>query len=319
MYEWALNADGEPEPISLAVPSAVYYCPVCGGRMIARLGDIKQHHFAHETLQFCAPEEVAGAAARRWIARRLQVCLAEERGVLIAWPCPICRQTHTTNLLKDVTHIQQEGEYQGRALDLALLDAQNTVRAAVTLRPPLAEDLRTYANPRLLVISVDATHGRFNDLPALLAGARIYNGPCATQITAAATGTITDPAELRKALVAAVSQPPYVVYGTLETYEEMTHVFAFGNQKLWLPPILWQRAIGGLLNTISPALQIISQEWPQDDGSTIALYYITARDTHAIAVRRFLPGQPVVARLNTVALRSDRLTALGVARGFAES
>jgi hypothetical protein len=99
---------------------------------------------------------------------------------------------------------------------------------------------------------------------------------------------------------------------------DLTHVFTLGDQKLWLPPILWQRAIGGLLHTINPALQVITQEWPQEDGSVIALYYVTVRDTHAIAVRRFPPGKPVYARLDSTALRSDRLAAAGVARGFAE-
>ncbi|MBN1563681.1 MAG: hypothetical protein JXA10_07575, partial [Anaerolineae bacterium] len=80
----------------------------------------------------------------------------------------------------------------------------------------------------------------------------------------------------------------------------------------------WQRAIGGLLHSINPALQVITQEWPQADGATIALYYVTARDTNAIAVRRFPPGQEVYARLDSAAFRTARLTALNIARSFAE-
>jgi hypothetical protein len=318
LYEWALDAAGQPVHILEAVPSAAYFCPVCGEKMIARLGDIKQHHFAHETLQFCEPEEVAQAAASRWLATHIQACLNEGRGIVVTWPCPLCHQPHTINLLNDVTRVRQKYEHHELVSDLALLDAGGQVRAALLLHKPTPEALGTYTRYEITVIVIDAARGHFSDLSTLLAGARIYGGICSTQKSAAQDGIVTEPADLRRTLTEAVAGPPYYIYGPLTDFEAMTHVFMLGDKKLWLPPILWQRAIGGLLHTINPALQIITQEWPQPDGSVIALYYVTARDTHAIAVRRFPPGQPVYARLDTAAFRSDRLTAVRVARSFAE-
>jgi hypothetical protein len=318
LYGWALDTAGQPVHILEAGPSQSYYCPVCGGKMIARLGDVKQHHFAHETLQFCEPEEVARAAASRWLAHHIQACLNEKRGIIVAWPCPLCHQPHTIDLLDGISEVRQKHEHDELLSDLALMDAENRVRVALLLRKPASEALITYAQHGIMVITVDATRGRFIDLPTLLAGSHIYGGICATQKSAAQNGVVTEPADLRQVFTEAVARPPYYVYGPLEEFAGLTHVFTLGDKKLWLPPILWQRAIGGLLHTINPALQIITQEWPQPDGSVIALYYVTARDTCAVAVRRFPPGQPVYARLDSAAFRSDRLTAVRIARSFAE-
>ena len=318
LYLWALDADGQPIHIFEAGRSEAYFCPVCGGKMIAKLGDIKQHHFAHETQQYCEPEAVAQAAASRWIANHVQACLREGRGIMVTWPCPVCHLPHTLDLLKDITQVRQKVTYHDLESDVALLDAQNSVRVALLLSKPSPDTLAAYVREKIMVIVIDAVRGHFSDVAALLAGAQIYGGICLTQQNAARQGVVTDPAELRAALIDSVARPPYQVHGPLETYENLTHVVTLGEKKLWLPPILWQRAVGGLLHTINPALHIISQEWPQPDGSTIALYYVTARATYAIAVRRFLPGQPVYARLDSAAFRSDRLSAASIARSFAE-
>jgi hypothetical protein len=318
LYQWALDADGQPIHILEAGRSAVYFCPVCGGKMVAKLGDIKQHHFAHEILQYCEPEAVIQAAASRWIANHVQACLHDGRGILVTWACPVCHQPHTLNLLKDITQVQQKVAYHDLEPDVALVDALGAVRMALLLNKPSPDTLAAYVREKIMVIVIDALHGHFSDMAALLAGAQVIGGICLTQRAAAQQGVIADPAALRAALADSVARPPYQVNGPLESYENLTHVFTLGDKKLWLPPILWQRAVGGLLHTINPALHIISQEWPQPDGSTIALYYVTARATYAIAVRRFLPGQPVYARLDSAAFRSDRLSAAAIARSFAE-
>ena len=62
---------------------------------------------------------------------------------------------------------------------------------------------------------------------------------------------------------------------------------------------------------------IISQEWSQDDHSQIALYYITVRDTAAIAIRYFPPNQPVTSDLGNAAFRRANVTALQLAEQLA--
>lgn len=318
-YEWALDLDGQPVHISQAERGGHYACPVCHGRMIAKLGDIKQHHYAHDELQVCKPEEVARVAGRRWLALELAQLLDARQAVMITWPCPLCQHSHTANLLHNVDMVREPFDYKDMQFDVALLDESEALLGAVMLsRPPQEMLLRTAARKIMtLVIDLGSRRLAYANLETFLAGARIYGGVCTTQRSAADSGVLTDEHVLRRILTAAVSEPPYYVYGPLEHHADLTHVFRFGDQKLWLPPILWQRAIGGLHHSINPALQIISQEWEQPDGATIALYYVTAHDTHAIAVRRFAPGEPVYARLNPGVLQTRRLTALAVARSFA--
>jgi hypothetical protein len=319
-YEWAFDATGEPVHISQAVRGTVYVCPLCHDRMIARLGDIKRHHFAHETLKTCTPQGVARAAAGRWIYNRVQECLNARQSVVMTWPCPLCQQAHTSNLLEDIAEVCQGYRQDELASDVALLDARGTVRSVILLAKPSGDVLAACTRQAIAAIVVDATRSRsrLEDLAALLKGSPIYGGICDTQKAAAKEGTVTDAETLRRLLTEAVSTPPYAISGTLDNYDDLTHVFLLGQRRLWLPPILWQRAIGGLHHTINPALQVVSQEWPQPDGAVIALYYITARSTYAIAVRRYPPGQPIYARLDAALFRPDRFTAANIARAFAE-
>ncbi|RPI94294.1 MAG: hypothetical protein EHM39_12335, partial [Chloroflexi bacterium] len=226
MYEWAYDAAGQPVHILSAARNETYFCPVCGGRMIARLGDIKQHHFAHESLQFCEPSEVARAAAARWLVSRLQACLKDERGVMITWPCPLCHQPHTANLLKDITEIRQDYTHADHLeSDVALLGATGRVQAALLVSKPSPEALLAYTALGIMVIAVDAVRGRFTDLAALLAGARIIGGMCTTQKSAAQTGIVSEASDVRQVLIDAVSRPPYNIHGPLAQMDELTHVF----------------------------------------------------------------------------------------------
>ncbi len=319
-YEWALEASGQPVHISQAARGDTYTCPLCYGRMVAKLGAIKQHHFAHDQIKTCTPANVARAAAGRWILINLRHCLQARQSLMMTWPCPVCHQQHTADLLRSIGTVEEAYYHDEIESDIALLDRDQRVRATVLLTRPTPDMLLTYSQHAIMAIVIDVTahHDDLQDLAGLLAGSRIYGGVCDTQKTAAETGTVTDPHELRRLLADAVSRPPYNIYGSLDNLGGLTHVFRLGDRRLWLPPILWQRAIGGLHHKISPALQIVSQEWPQEDGATIALYYVTAGQTLAIAVRRFPPGQDVYARLDASAFHTPNLTAARVARSFAE-
>ncbi|MBN1562852.1 MAG: hypothetical protein JXA10_03375, partial [Anaerolineae bacterium] len=268
-YEWAMTSNQRPVHITYAVRGETYICPVCNGRMIAKLGDVKQHHFAHETVQTCSPARVTQIVAQYWLVEELQLVLAARRSLIMTWPCPLCQQVHTANLLHDVETLKPNHEHDGITSDVALLDRSDKVRAVVLLDAPSSEALITYTARKIVTIVVDLTNTRqrLHDLTTLLAGARIYGGLCTTQDLAAENGIITDPELLRKVLTEVVAQPPHNLHGPLVHYKGLTHVFLLDDKRLWLPPILWQRAIGGLLHSINPALQVITQEWPQADGA----------------------------------------------------
>lgn len=315
-YTWALDSSGQPVHISQAVHSDDYLCPLCHGRMIARLGEVKQHHFAHDQLRVCTPDGVARAAVGRWIAQQLQARIAAGQPLLLSWVCALCGQPHTTDLLAGGGSVIEGYEVEEMQADVALLDSAGQLRAVVIVgRARLPEALRG-----VTVIALDLSRDRaaLPDLTALFAGAAVPAGPCLTQQNAARQGIVTDPPSLRALLIRAVMEPPHAMHAPLHDDGDLTHVLTLGDRKLWLPPILWERAIGGLLHTIHPALQVISQEWPQVNGATIALYYVTAGGSCAVAVRRFPPGELVYARLDSAIFHTGRLTADGVARSFAE-
>ena len=319
MYEWALDVTGFPVHINHATHNTVYICPVCQGRMVARLGDIKQHHFAHDRLQACTPENVARIAATHWLVHELDRCITGHQGVILTYPCPLCKQNHTADLLSGVTQAQAAHDFEGSKIDVALLDAAGELKTAICFERPDSDIRQQFRQRNIPVLVINPRRGEFTDLAVLLGGAVILGGVCQTQETATDDGVVTDVNAMRNLLVQAVSQPPHNVHGPLDKHDDLTHVFTLGEKKLWLPPILWERAIGGLHHSITPALQVITQEWPQDDGATIALYYITAKDTYAIAVRRFPPGQPAYARLKNAIFHTPRLTAALIAKSFAEN
>ncbi|MBN1678643.1 MAG: hypothetical protein JW966_00030 [Anaerolineae bacterium] len=319
-YEWALDVEGRAVHVSQAGRGDSYFCPLCGDKMVARLGDQKRHHFAHSQTTDCPPEDVARAAAGRWLVYHLRQSLADCRNLTIKWRCPLCTETHAINVLGGIAQVQPLVEQDGVHADVALLDAAGKLRAAIAVTMPSQDDLSACMRRGIMVIvvSLDGVRSRMLDLPTLLSGSAILGGPCTTRQAAARAGIVSDILTLRTRLTALASQPPYRTYGPLETVDGLTHVFSAGGQRLWLPPILWQRAVGGMLHSVIPALQIISQEWKQPDGSVIALYYVTFKDTCAVAVRRFPPGQGAYARLDSSLFRTSRLSAVDVARSFAE-
>lgn len=331
MYDWALDASGIPLPIAHAGRGGDYRCPVCGERMVARRGSQKRHHFAHEMLTpdtalSCTPERVARAVAAYWLAQHLRTGLDRRRAVMLTWTCTLCREEHTADLLRNIAHVAQvpitlDTDWDTRDADLTLHDADGALAAVIILGRPRPAALERFAAQHVMVLGMDVQRQRHTliDLPTMLAGATIYGGICTTQREAIRQGIVAEAGPLRDALIAAVSQPPHRLHGPLETLPGLTHVFTLGQRLLWLPPLLWQRAIGGMLHAISPALQIMTQEWPQPDGATIALYYVTARDSFAVAVRRFPPGQPVTARLGNASFRTPRLNAGYIARNLAEN
>ncbi len=319
-YEWAFDPSGQPVHISEAGHEGHYVCPVCSDRLIPKLGGVKQHHFAHERMMMCNPDQVTRTAVGRWLVIQIGMLIRRQRQVVITWKCPLCKQTHSENLLEDVAQVVEQHAHDGLVSDVALLDSQGRVRAAFALKGVDNETLTAYARLSITVIVLSLSHmrHRIRDLESLLSGVVISGGICATQVDAERRGILATVEHLREALTQAVLQPPYAVYGALAEDGDLTHVLTLGTQKMWLPPILWQRAVGGLLHTINPALHIISQEWKQPDEATIALYYVTLKGAHAVAVRRFPAGQIVYARLDPSVFKVGRMTALSAARSFAE-
>lgn len=52
-FSIALDENDNRVHISMAKRGGIYYCPLCKTRMIPKLGTIKMHHYAHQSLEAC--------------------------------------------------------------------------------------------------------------------------------------------------------------------------------------------------------------------------------------------------------------------------
>lgn len=325
MYGWALDSHKRPVPISLAGRGAQgYFCPICSGPMVAKKGDIKQHHFAHEveSLPECTPENVAKKIAGTWLVLELGERMALKKTVSLEWQ--LYGETHRVNLLKGVTAIQENVEIEKVEADIALMQGETWDHPYVVFMLNLdpKRDPLTYTQftaQSIPVISMPSEQFRSGQvtLTDVLEAAEVYGGWWLLEESERLPERLeNDPSAIRQILGRAVIQPPYRFWGPLVSLYGQRHVLRVGASLVWLPPELWQIAVGGTRNRMSEDLIIITQEWPQKDGSTIALYYVNLRNTdYAVAIRRFRTGENIQANL-PAQYRMRRTTAEDVARAL---
>ncbi len=319
MYGWALDARGRPIPIGAAKRGAQgYYCPICNSPMIARKGDVKQHHFAHEELTHCSPDAVATAIGGRWLVLQLGEAMVLKRPILVQWH--IAEQAYQTDILEDVVAIIENLPTQHGKAEIALKTTDGSIKAVLTLREPIDEaqtaGLAAAGIPVVLPNVQNFRSGQVS-LETLLSDATVHGG---WQLLGPATDgqIITDTERIRSILRQSVEKEPHHFWGALQELPPHHHVLKVGDQHLWLPPEVWKTIIGGSLNHLSD-LDVIIKDWPADpDGSVIWLFYVILRDTSAVAVRRFLSPGDAHASLTT-AYQLRRTTAEQVARLLATS
>ncbi len=316
-YRWALDETGRPIIIDAAKRGPKYFCPLCRGPMIARLGDQLQHHFGHENETGCTPEAVTRAALRRWITIQLREALAARQAVKVTWPCSRCGNTHTANLLDGISQAAEGYLWDSSYADVALLDVGGNVHAVVLVQDdevPTPETLHFFAEKEIftIVIPSNVVPGD-SDFSMLIRSGQIAGGPC--PVLQAATNITQDADEIRQTLRDVVARWPGYFYGPLETVEGLSNVVKIGNRALWLPPEHWRDIIGGTKNPLAPGVQVIVQTWPHTDGGVLWLYFVTVRDTGAVGVRRYGPGQTPMAYIDA-RFRHRHTTALDLVRYF---
>src|SRR5258708_11882101 len=152
---------GPPVPISQAQHGQVYVCPLCHGRMIGRLGDQLQHHFAHEDDTGCTPEAVTRAAVRRWITIQLREALEQRQMIRVQWACKRCGNRHTGDLLEDVSQVHEGYLWDStHYADVAMVDAAGNVCAVILVQDeemPPPRKLSFFRTPTIYRIDSTAT------------------------------------------------------------------------------------------------------------------------------------------------------------------
>lgn len=323
MYGWALDLRGRPIPIGGAKRGAQgYLCPICQTSMVARKGDVKQHHFAHEALTHCSPEAVATAIGGKWLILELGAAMVTGQPVLVQWE--ISGQSYSANLMDDVVAIADNLPTDHGKADIALIKPDHGIRAVINFEFPtdeLALVRFVAAGIPVILPPLDAFRSGQLDRDGLLLASEVRGGWYLQQgqlMTGNDDLLITDAERIRELLKNTVQQPPYHFWAPVKPQTGDKHILRVGEHLLWLPREVWRAAIGGTLNRLG-GMDIFIQEWdPEHDGSVIVLFYIILHNTRAVAVRRFPSKNSVHATVNS-AYRLKKTTAAEVAQLLATS
>lgn len=322
MYGWAIRKDGTPVPIAAAVRGERYFCPICKGEVIPKMGEVNQHHFAHLSLIACTPETVARAVAGIWLVNALKQKLAVGEAVNVVWQTGDHAEQHSVNVLKDVSLVAQNYQSPVGKADIALLNAAGKLKTVILLgiegTPDSAKVTEwTRAGVAVILLNPIGVRSGQIELGNLLANSQVLGGWWLLEKTEMPEGLVMEAEALRDSLKAAVSKPPYAFCAELHSEGGMSHIVELDGKKLWLPPEVWKEVVGGSRNRLQAGIEVMLQDWAQSDDSHIALFYIRVKDKTAIALRRFAAGQPVVIELQNTQFRLSKITAIDLARQLA--
>jgi hypothetical protein len=313
-YRWALDADDQPVPITLAQRGARYTCPLCRNTMIARLGTQVQHHFSHLAANVCDSEAVSIAALRHWLALHFDRAINARRALPFTWQCALCGQMHAQDLLENVSHALEDLLNAAESPDVRLTDAEGAEHAAFYILGkdvPLPERLQESIGQGRFAFALSAALlPESDDFAAFLAALKPFAAPCPLWDRA---DVVRQPERLRRLLLNLAQRPPFYFFGAVETVDSLADVVRVGRYKVWAALPFWLRVVGGTLNRLAPDVEIFLQDWKQPDGGVIYLYYVKIRNTRAIALRRY-PQQSVPSLHVDDRYRLLRFTALEMAR-----
>lgn len=79
-------------------------CPGCKEPLVAKVGEIREPHFAHlpDREAECEYRTVLHRVAVRLLARRMEELIRTHAGLFIRWKCPTCGQFHRANVLDGI-------------------------------------------------------------------------------------------------------------------------------------------------------------------------------------------------------------------------
>ena len=135
-------------------------CPGCGAVVVARRGDLKRHHFAHDRgIAACARESALHATAKRLLHAAVEAAIAARRPLTLRWACDLCGEQHERNLVGKAAAVALEHRL-GDGLcrpDVLLFNAAGRPIAAVEVvvsHPPEEAARAFYARENIALIEV---------------------------------------------------------------------------------------------------------------------------------------------------------------------
>ena len=136
-YHYAKTSSGEVIPISEAVTGTPYYCVGCGQEMLARKGNVREHHFSHRHVIDCDGETYIHQIAKLYIKKlfdtqeHLDITFQQTTECCQKETCTFwkanpdeygcsTKETVTKNLKKWYDTCEVEADYKGFVADILL-------------------------------------------------------------------------------------------------------------------------------------------------------------------------------------------------------
>ena len=122
-------------------------CPVCDEPLVARKGNVKQHHFAHRPGSECSAETVLHKLGKLFLCERISASIISGDPIRIHWSCQSCPDKHQGNLLKKAVSFKTEFSFGTCRPDITLFnsDGEPVVFIEVVVTHTPDENVLEYA------------------------------------------------------------------------------------------------------------------------------------------------------------------------------
>nr|DAN31051.1 MAG TPA: DNA topoisomerase I [Caudoviricetes sp.] len=162
---YARDLEGNLVHIGNATKGERYFCVECKDELMLKISKIPQGqkyyrrpHFSHRKDSQCHPETVLHNQFKRMAAELLVRKLQETSAFNISWQCDECDEMHRYNLLTGVASVKVEYRLSDCQPDIALLTADNTVKAVIEVvvkHKPEDYAVKYYKDNEIILIQID--------------------------------------------------------------------------------------------------------------------------------------------------------------------
>jgi len=138
-YTWAIDENEKPIHIDDAEKGGSYFCPGCKSKFILRDSGktgpgSRRKHFSHTSDAICSGESYLHNAFIKRVFALLEEYRAEGKALNVYWTCNACSKQYSEfNLLAKTAKIETEYPLEGYRPDIALLDEEGKVIAAIEI------------------------------------------------------------------------------------------------------------------------------------------------------------------------------------------
>lgn len=164
LYTIAKDIKGNLFTAQSAQKGVEYYCVNCNKSLVLKKSGMigprrKRPHFSHKSsTQNCQPETVLHLGFKTLVAEKLNQCLQIGNSMFFNWGCEYCGDKHVGNYIKKLKSIKVEYDLKFCKPDIALLDYNDTIFAAIEIvvtHKPTERVLNYYLENKIILIQIN--------------------------------------------------------------------------------------------------------------------------------------------------------------------